>query len=791
MLNNTTTFLQKNKKIIWSFLALLFIAYYLCLPRTLFKDPLSMVLEDDQGQLLGAKIATDGQWRFPVIDSVPIKFTQAITTFEDKRFYSHWGIDLRAMARAMKLNLQQGRVVSGGSTLSMQVIRLSRKGKSRSVWQKLIEIILATRLEWRFSKNEILNQYASHAPFGGNVVGLEAASWRYYGKSPWHLSWAEAATLAVLPNAPALIHPGRNRKRLKTKRDALLDRLQAAGYLDRQSCELAKEEPLQERPQALPRLAPHLLERAAEQGPRKLRTTIRANLQRTVNRIVKEHSRDLAGNEIHNLAAIIIEVETGNILAYTGNAPGTGGKHQEAVDIIRSPRSTGSILKPFLYAGTQQSGNWLPKTLVADIPTHLNGYQPENFHLQHDGLVPWDRCLIRSLNVPMVRVLKDYGLEKFHFELKKLGFNSINKPPEHYGLTLILGGAEASLEEISNAYAGMARTLNHFYEYNGTYDATDFRPLNFSYQKNHSTKPALGVNPPIFSAGAIWLTFEAMRHLERPNSSGAWERFESSRPIAWKTGTSYGFRDAWAVGITPGYGVGVWAGNADGEGRPGLVGVRAAAPVLFNIFEQLPPGAWFEPPYDELKQIPVCRVTGFRANRFCPVDSSWVLGTGLSSTACPYHRLIHTDASGQYQVDSRCADPEQMRHQPWLVIPPIEAYYYARHQPDYAPLPPFLPACVNQGQQESPMQFIYPTAQSSRIYVPVDMDGTTGRTVFQLAHRNAGRTVHWHLDHTYLGSTTEIHEMALNPSVGKHTMTLVDEKGERLVLGFEIVGKGE
>ena len=347
---------QKHKRKTFAFLGILIVAYWFCLPFPLFQDPTSMVLEDVEGNLLGARIASDGQWRFPQTDSVPEKFEKAIIEFEDRRFYSHPGVDPIGIARAFSQNIKAGKIVSGGSTLSMQVIRISRKGKSRSIFQKMIEIIQATRLEIKFSKENILSLYASHAPFGGNVVGIDAASWRYFGKKPQLLSWAEAATLAVLPNSPALIHPGRNRQALLEKRNRLLDRLLEKGDINKLTCELAKEESLPEKPLPLPQLAPHLLERAYAENFRgkknkrtRFRSTINKDLQNHVNRILANHQRRLKDNLIHNIAAVIVEVETGNIVAYAGNVK-SGKKHNEAVDVIKAERSTGSILKPFLYA---------------------------------------------------------------------------------------------------------------------------------------------------------------------------------------------------------------------------------------------------------------------------------------------------------------------------------------------------------------------------------------------------------------------------------------------------------
>jgi penicillin-binding protein 1C len=282
-----------------------------------------------------------------------------------------------------------------------------------------------------------------------------------------------------------------------------------------------------------------------------------------------------------------------------------------------------------------------------------------------------------------------------------------------------------------------------------------------------------------------------MQQVERPNSSGEWELFQAGKRIAWKTGTSFGFRDAWAAGVTPRYAVGVWVGNADGEGRPGLIGVEMAAPVLFDIFDQLPGGnEWFDPPYDDMEKTAVCPQSGYRAGAECPTDTVWVPRSGLHAQACPYHQLLHLDATGNFQVNTDCAAAAQMQHVPWFVLPPIEEFYFKNKHPEYRTPPPFRPDCAGSEPASAaiPMQLIYPK-HPTQIYVPVDLDGKLSSTVFQVAHRNPDMEIYWHLDGVYLGSTRAFHQMALQPPVGRHLLALVDKNGYRLEQEFEIIGK--
>lgn len=770
------------------------IGYLFCLPKKLFDAPFSTVIEDRTGRLLSARIATDGQWRFPEPDSLPEKYVRALIAFEDRRFFYHPGFDPLAFGRAVVQNLRSRRIVSGGSTLNMQVIRLSRKGKSRNIPEKIVEIVLATRLELRYSKKRILHFYAAHAPFGGNVVGIEAAAWRYFGKPPHFLSWAEAALLAILPNSPALIHPGRNRKALLLKRNRLLNKLYQTGEIDAISLDLALSEQLPDAPLPLPGLAPHLLQRVAATMPgQRIRTSINADLQQKAIEVSARNHLVLKFNQIHNLAALIVHIPTGKVLAYIGNAPNAGSTNGQDVDIVTAPRSTGSILKPILYALAVQDGTILPSSLLPDVPMNINGYHPENFQRDYDGVVPADKALSRSLNVPFVNLLKQYGVGRFHYQLQKLGLTTITKRPDHYGLTLVLGGAEATLWDLGGVYSAMARTLLTFNNQDSRYRKNDFRPLDFQLPRQASEVPdPLLQKAPFFDAGTLWHTFQAMQELGRPETEGDWQYFSSSRRIAWKTGTSFGFRDAWAIGLTPEYLVATWVGNADGVGRPDLIGTRVAAPFMFELFGLLPASGWFQKPYDALKESPVCRESGWPAGRLCPADTIFLPKKNALAPACRFHTLIHLDPERTFQVSASCQPAESILHESRFVLPTLEEFYFRKKHPEYQPLPPLRADCaqdaVQYGGPHNQMHLIYPSP-NARIYIPKDLDGTLSATVFKLAHRNPDMRVFWHLDNIYLGSTQTFHHFEFRPTPGHHLLTLVDAAGNQLEQSFFIVRK--
>lgn len=781
-----------KKKIILLVLLGLPVWFLVSLPGKLFNAATSYVIEDKDGNLLNATIAADGQWRFPYNKNVPQKFIDCITTFEDKRFFKHPGVDPIAIVRAFTKNIKNKGVVQGGSTITMQVMRLSKKDDRRSIWNKLKESILALRLEMSYSKKEILAMYASNAPFGSNIVGLDAAAWRYYGRSPDKLSWGEMAALAVLPNAPSLVHPGKNRNVLLRKRNLLLNNLLAAGKINNNDAELAKLEPLPDEPLRLPQNAPHLLQRfikdnKAWKQETKIKTTLDGNLQKNVSRILQQHQSVLKGNGINNTCALVLDVETGNTLAYVGNIADATNKEMEAdVDVIAAPRSPGSALKPILYAAMLSDGLILPNSIIADIPMQVGNYSPKNFDLTYDGAVPANRALSRSLNVPAVKMLQQYKYQRFYETLQQAGITTLTRNADTYGLSLVLGGCEVTMWDLAAVYASMARALNHQTKNHGKLDTDDFHPANY-YKRETTNKEQETRNIPL-DATSIYFTFQAMQEVMRPGEEGLWQQFSSSQKIAWKTGTSFGFRDGWAIGLTPKNVVAVWVGNTDGEGRPGLIGVQTAAPILFDIFRLLPTGKWFEKPKYNFSYVPVCRKSGYRANIDCPeTDTLFMPPNGNKAALCPYHKIIHLDASGNYRVTEECESPSSMQHKSWFILSPAMEYYYKQKNIDYIPLPPFKPGCTFS-ETGKLIEIIYPQPDA-KIYVPLEITGERGKTVFTAAHRRAGAKIFWSLDDEFVATTQNFHQVGLNPSPGKHIITLVDENGVSVSRQFEILEK--
>lgn len=761
------------------------------LPASIYSTPYASLLLARDGSLLGASIAADQQWRFAPVDQLPDKYKKSLLLFEDRHFYRHPGINPLSIARALRGNISAGKVTSGGSTLTMQLARLLRqeiygpdeKNNGRTLGNKIQEAALAVKLEWRFSKEDLLIHYTSHAPYGGNIVGLRAAAWRYFGRSPEYLSWSESALLAVLPNSPALIHPGRQRDLLLQKRNRLLQRLHKKHYFSDLDLKLALLEPLPERPQLLPQLAPHLLSTLKQKLPEQkiFTSTIDPQLQQLANQIAQRHSNRLANDGVNNIALVLLDHQRMQTLAYVGNEAFRNKiSAAPSVDIVQRPRSTGSILKPLLYGLMLQEGELAPTSLIADIPTQINGYNPKNYDRTFRGAVPAQFALAHSLNIPAVRMLRDYGIGRFQEKLQAMGMTSLFRPADDYGLTLILGGAEGTLWELTGIYARLAASAR-----DGEIDQSAMQLL--------ITKNTAELNriKPVFNQGAAWLTLQALIEVARPGNDNYWRDFAGSQTIAWKTGTSYGLRDAWAIGSNGRYTLGVWVGNAGGEPATFISGQSSAAPILFDVFDALPKVNWFAKPAHALKIISVCKDDGYLAGGQCDATDMEIPRSSHFEKITPYHRIIHLDKGEQFRVHNRCETVSNMQAANWFLLPPTQEFYWRQHHSEYRTLPPWRRDCLADSAQvddDNPMELIYPQAQS-RIYIPVDLDGKRSRVVLKAVHRDSAATLYWHLDDEFLGETKVFHEREASLEPGMHKLLVMDKNGYKLERRFNVIGE--
>jgi penicillin-binding protein 1C len=787
------------------------------LPKSIKSIPYSSILFSDDGKILAANIAADYQWRFESSQNLPQKYQQSLLLFEDRYFYSHPGVNPLAILRAAKNNFSQGYVTSGGSTISMQLARLllqedavlagNSKNNKRGFYKKALEALLAIKLELHYSKNEILILYANHAPFGGNIVGISAASWRYFGRAVEELSWAEAALLAVLPNSPSMMHLGRQRDNLLNKRNRLLKKLLDNNLISQTDYTLALLESLPEKPKSWKQLAPHLLTHLQQTYPDRhnFQSTLNYTTQMDAMRIVEQHSRRLANDGVNNMALVVIDNQLQKTLAYVGNhAWENQSIYSPQVDIIQRPRSTGSILKPILYALMLQEGKLSPNSLLPDIPTLFSGYSPENYDRQYRGAVPAHFALAQSLNIPAVYMLRDYGIPHFYEKLKLMGISSLFRPADDYGLTLILGGAEASLWELTSIYARMVATARSGKAVQEEHPQLLINkpPPNLPLRKGEEPdslslpkgKLGGGETPEIkniIQQGAAWLTLQALIEVTRPGSDAHWRDFTNSQLIAWKTGTSYGLRDAWAIGSNGRYTIGVWAGNAGGEPATFLSGQITAAPILFDMFNTLKKVSWFEKPEHSLKTILVCKDDGYLSGNQCDAQEMQIPNESHFDKVTPFHRAIHLDAEEKFRVHGECESVSNMKLAQWFVLPPAQEFYWKQHQGNYRSLPPWRADCLQKAaayDNDQPMEIVYPYS-TSRIYIPVDLNGRLGRLVVKAVHRNPDASIYWHVDDQYLGETKVFHDKTLLLEPGQHRITLLDKSGHQITRVFRVLSR--
>ena len=789
-LNNLTKYKKLTLLIIiLSVLIIGFTITYLSTPYALkYSNDYSQIISDTSKQILNVKLSKDEQWRFASTVNIPIKLQKCIITFEDKRFYTHFGIDIFAIARALMQNIKSKRIISGASTITMQLARLGRKKSKRTIFEKLLEIPYAIWLNNNYSKETVLKKWASGVSYGSNVIGFEAASWRYFGRNPNDLSWAEAALLAVLPNAPSLIFPGKNHISLVKKRNRLLSKIFHNGVIDTLTYDLAIDEDVPISFKPMPSKLPHLfqsIEKLTKKTSNNRYTiTINNDIQNKVEQITNKYYNEYKLQLINNIAALVCDTKTGKIVAYVGNV-GHDQDNSYEVDIIQAKRSPGSLLKPFLFAASLTDGIIAPNALINDLPVNYSGYCPKNFNTKYSGAVKASEALTKSLNVPMVRLLHKFGIEPFYSRLKECGMTTLNKPSNYYGLTLILGGAEATLYDLVKMYSGMGRVLLTYPTNSGLYNKYNYHKL--SIVRTHFNNTIY--NQPPLTAGAIWYTFKAMQKLKRPDQEGRWQEYSSSRRIAWKTGTSYGFRDAWAIGIDPKYTVGVWVGNSSGEGKNGLIGVYKAGPILFDIYRILSKcNKWFPKPFDDLTKMKICKHSGFLASEKCPDYQIEYLPTAVEkSQICTYCKNIIYDKKHNNRKYAQCASTNDI-DTAWFVLNPAQEFFYKKSHPEYVTLPKLSSKCTGYTSNTNPIDFIYPQ-NKKRVFLPINLTGEKNKVVIQAVHRNTNAVLFWFIDGNYFGKTQNYHTIGLLLKKGTHKITAEDKFGNKKTINIEIFEK--
>lgn len=739
---------MKNALKIFSFLLLFFLAYVFYVyfsfdKNTLlddFKSRYSKILYDKNGEILSVFLNDEEQWHIKSTD-IPKRLKIAVINYEDRKFYSHFGVDFLALMRAFVNNFNSTQR-SGASTISMQTIKLWDK-KDRTYFNKFNEIIQSFALENAFSKDEILKLYLSNAPYGGNLVGYEAAILFYFDKNPKDLTWAQAALLAILPNQPGLINLEKNKTKLLNKRNKLLAKLYERKLINKDIYELSLKEPL---PNFKPRknIAPHLALRLLNDDNKEIFSSIDKKIQLKIEKKAKEFSYTLQQKGIQNLAIILADTKTRKVLAYVGSQDFYDMVNLGQINGNTAKRSVGSTLKPFLYALSIDEGIVAPESILLDVPTFFSNFNPQNANKKYYGIISAREALQRSLNVPFVSLLQDYGYEKFFYKLKTfLNFEDENY--KRYGLSLILGTKELSLEDLVKLYLGLA-------------NYGELANLSFIRDENLS-----GV-VRMFSKGSAYLTLEAMKELQRVGL----ENYNKEKIISWKTGTSYGRKDAWAIGATPKYTLGVWVGNFNGEANANLYGVSIAGDLLFEILGLLDEVDLEFAPSDDLMTIKLDSISKYR------YDEN--LNTSYIHTLYPKEaNILRTSPflKKVYEYQGKELDSKDIHFKDAKAFIKLDLPAYALH---------FFQQRNFKFSSKKGVNIIYPK-DNLKLILAKDLNGMKG-LVAKVANLN-NEKLFWYLNQKLIYEGNE-NTQNLNLKEGKYQLFIISQSGEQDTVWFEI-----
>jgi penicillin-binding protein 1C len=749
------------------------------LPARLAQPP-SAVVEYRDGTPAFVFLSPDDRYRMATPpEAVDPRYLEALVRFEDKRFWRHGGVDPLAVLRAAWLNLRHREVVSGASTLTLQLVRVLEP-RPRTVASKAIEALRAAQLESRLTKHEILAAYLTFVPFGRNVEGLGAASWAYFGHGPEHLTAAEIATLLAVPQSPTRRHPSAaNRDRLRAARDEIAAWMAARGALplDDGAVPLAAEQllrqiaaeaaPAELRP--LPRAASHLAFwlRARDPSALRLPTTLERGVQQLAERQLGALRGELAALGIHNGAAVVVDHRRSEVLGLVGNLDFWDREHGGQIAGFDVRRSPGSALKPLIYALAIENGLALPGHLVADIPVRYGDYQPDNYDGDFAGLIPLEEALSHSLNVPFVRLLSRLGMDRFLGALREGGVAGLDEREGWYGLSAAIGAVEVTPLELAQLYSGLARGGS----------ATPLRLLRSA--EDLEGKVAAPAGRRLFSAGAAHLTRRALERRDRPDFPERRRMSGAPRGIAWKTGTSYGHRDAWAAGSLHDLTVVVWLGNFDNRGAVDLVGAEAAGPVFFDLIEALAdrrPAASLPRIPAELQTVEVCAESGFLPGAACPTRRGALALRGrVPVERCPYHARIDVDLDTGLALNPSCRSGRRWESRSVSVYPASLHRWLAREDKRLPRMPPLDPSCVERPATTAGLRIVSPPARHTLLMLP-GVPAEDQEVPLQ-AEAEGARRISWFVDGRYLGSAPAAEALWWTPAPGTHEVLATDGGG--------------
>ena len=747
--------------LVGSFLLFLVLDFLYPFPtENLVKAP-TVVVSDKDGNPLRFFLPKDKQWRFPVeLKDVDPKLIQAVIESEDRWFYSHPGINPLAVARAFYTNIKSGQVILGASTIPMQIARLSDP-KSRTLFAKANEAFRALQLKWYYEDSELLEIYLNIAPYGGNIEGVGAASYFYFGKTPRALEPHEIALLTVLPRSPTKYDPTRNPKIAHAKRNEVIDMLKSRGVFTSRQVASSFEKPVPVKRKSQPFKAPHFTEFIYSQfkNSKNIQTTLDIWIQHLSDSIAKKHIGDLRAQGINNLAIFVIDNESRELKAMIGSNNFFEKNISGQVNNAISRRSPGSALKPFLYALALDQGLVIPDTYMLDIPTDFSGYVAENYDDKYRGRITMRNALILSLNSPAVRLLSRVGLKDFHDLLLQGGLKTLDSPTNKYGLPLVLGSGEVTLLDLTNLYATLAN--------DGMHGSVKL----ISGQDSNETK--------LLSPEATYLITEILTELKRPDMpSRSWALTEDVPEVAWKTGTSYGHRDAWSVGYSDRYTIGVWVGNSDGRGVKGISGAEHAGPILFDLFRAIEGGGSkvAESTNLNLKSIKVCKESHMLPSGYCDETEEVVYIPGVSKISKDhYSKRVFVDKETGHRLVGDCLSERPHQARVVTVYPPELTAWWRVQGRVVETVPPISSYCKDI-PSELPPKIISPDEKTP--YRSLKGTPSEYQRIQLSARVSEGvETLYWYQDLKLVATTTPDKKVFIPLTAGRHNLVVVDSSG--------------
>ncbi len=721
----------------------------------------STIVTDDKGTVIHAFLTRDQQWRMKTeLSEISPLLRKTIVAKEDKYFYYHPGINLLATIRALGSNILHWRRTSGASTITMQVAR-ALEPKKRTYWNKLAEMFRALQLEWKYSKDEILQLYLNVVPYGGNIEGVKSASILYFKKNPDHLSLAEITALSIIPNRPSSLVMGRNNDRIVAERNKWLRRWAQEKVFTAHEIEDALAEPLTATRGTVPGYIPQLAWKLKKQGGPIIHSTIQLNTQLKVEKLVKDYSRTLALKNIRNAAVIVIDNRTHRVVSYIGSADFHDVADGGQVNGAAAVREPGSTLKPLLYGLCVDGGLLTPKRMITDVPINYEGYAPENYDRRFNGYVTMEYALEHSLNIPAVKSLKALGKDKLIQRLAQCNFRQIDRDRKKLGLSMILGGCGATLEELTGLYSIFAS------------DGKYVRPQYTWGDSTGKADSAKGVR--ILSPAATFMINETLSKVSRPDFPLNWEATVHLPKIAWKTGTSYGRRDAWSIGYNKHYTVGVWAGNFSGLGVPELSGANVATPLLFTVFNTIDyddDASWFSRPEDCDVRM-VCSETGLPPADFCQnLVTDYFIPLVSTAKKCDNREEVYLSADGKLSYCRSCLPSSGYKKKWFTVIPPEMKEYYDANHITYQAIPPHNPACEKVFREGAPV-VISPANGSEYLINRKDPEPL----LLRCRVTNDVAKVYWYINDKFYRSGEARSKEFFIPDEGPVKISCTDDKG--------------